>query len=297
MSLARLTQLLKFRNVARHGLNLNETFSTNKLSKVYYHSSIQQRRYEEKQKEEKIDAIGWSLLLMPIGTFVLGTWQIQRRKWKLGLIEDIKNRITSAPVPLPEDLQELEKMEYMPVKIRGEFLYDKEIKIGPKSLIQDGAAVGEKTGGLMSSSTSTGYWIITPFKVSDRDTTILVNRGWVRGKRGRMTEKDLAHVPGEMEITGVVRLNETRPVFMPKNTPKSKLWVYRDIHSMAEATDSDPVFVDLVASDGFPGGPIAGQTRISFRNEHLSYIVTWYSLSLLTAIMWHRLYIKKLPLL
>lgn len=47
----------------------------------------------------------------------------------------------------------------------------------------------------------------------------------------------------------------------------------RDVESMAAVTGASPVFVDLC--EGPPGGPLAGQTRITLRNEHLSYLLTW----------------------
>ncbi|XP_015120257.1 surfeit locus protein 1 [Diachasma alloeum] len=296
MSLLRLSRrLLKCQSPL---LGLRPPEECLSLGRVYHQASLEHRprKYQQNNEEEKIDAIGWMLIIIPIGTFALGTWQVQRRQWKLQLLKDLYEKVSSEPIPFPEDPQELAKMEYRPVRVKGEFLYDKEIRMGPKSLIMDGMAVGEKSGGLMSTTGSTGYWIVTPFKLYDRDLTILINRGWVKARKGKIPERELGHVPGVVELTGIVRLNEERPVFMPKNTPNAGLFVYRDVYSMAELTDSAPIFLDLVARDGTPGGPIAGQTRISMRNEHMSYIITWYTLSALTAFMWYRLYILKLPL-
>ena len=61
-------------------------------------------------------------------------------------------------------------MEYCPVKVRGRFLHDQEFTIGPKSLIIDGAGASEVGGGLISNSRSnTGYCVVTPFKLEDRE--------------------------------------------------------------------------------------------------------------------------------
>lgn len=40
------------------------------------------------------------LLAVPITTFGLGTWQIFRLQWKLGLIKDLEKRTSAAAVPL-----------------------------------------------------------------------------------------------------------------------------------------------------------------------------------------------------
>lgn len=42
------------------------------------------------------------LLLIPATTFGLGTWQIYRLQWKLGLIKDLEERTTCPPMEMPE---------------------------------------------------------------------------------------------------------------------------------------------------------------------------------------------------
>lgn len=284
-------RMLKLRNVSVGVVRLvHERPPEYKRKKDY--NKVSNKYDRDSEEEQKINGIGYFLLSIPVITFMLGTWQVNRRKWKLNLMEDLNKRMNSLAQSLPDDLSELEKLEYCPIKVKGEFLYDREFKVGPRSLIVGGAGVSEKGGGVFTGGGSTGHCIVTPFKLEDRDTTILVNRGWVR--KGNVTEAKLAHVPGVKEITGVVRLNEKRSPFLPKNTPGT--WTYRDLNSMAKLAGTEPVYLDLIASDGAPGGPIAGQTRVTLRNEHLSYVVTWYSLSAITAWIWHRQFIRKLPI-
>lgn len=38
---------------------------------------------------------------MPVITFILGTWQVERWRWKLDLIEKLKQRTTTEPINLP----------------------------------------------------------------------------------------------------------------------------------------------------------------------------------------------------
>lgn len=66
-----------------------------------------------------------------------------------------------------------------------------------------------------------------------------------------------------------------RPQFSPKTQPGSNLFYYRDVHKMAALTGSEPIYIDAVAESTIPGGPVGGQTRITFRNDHLSYLITW----------------------
>lgn len=59
-------------------------------------------------------------------------------------------------------------MEYCPVKVRGTFMHDKELYMGPRSLLKKGEAT--TSGGLISQNDGgIGYHVITPFKLEDRE--------------------------------------------------------------------------------------------------------------------------------
>ncbi|XP_046434860.1 surfeit locus protein 1 [Neodiprion fabricii] len=249
-------------------------------------------------KKETIGAYGWFLLSLPVFSFCLGCWQIERRKWKLNLIKELETRTTAVPVPLPDDFEKLQTMEYQPVTVRGQFLHDQEFIIGPRSLIIDGAPASGEGGGLLTpGNVRTGFMVITPFKLEGKDETILINRGWVPLKKRYPEKRPNDKVNGVVEITGIVRLNEARPQFSPRNNPKDGAWYYRDLNAMAELADTEPIYLDLVTNLGTEDGPIPKQTRVTMRNEHMSYVFTWFTLSLMTGLMWHRMFIRKLPLI
>lgn len=48
------------------------------------------------------------LALCPIITFGLGTWQVQRLRWKVDLIENLEDRMSLDAIPLPR------KVKYAP---------------------------------------------------------------------------------------------------------------------------------------------------------------------------------------
>lgn len=59
-------------------------------------------------------------------------------------------------------------MEYRLVTVRGKFMHDKEMLMGPRSFIR--ADGGETAGGLFSQrDAGNGYLVITPFKLADRE--------------------------------------------------------------------------------------------------------------------------------
>lgn len=191
--------------------------------------------------------------------------------------------------PLPEDLSNLESMEYQTIAVSGRFLHDKELFLGPRGLIKpDG---GESGGGLISQQNTSGYLIITPFKLDDREETILVNRGWVSRQQLKPETRQQGQVKGNVKIKGVVRLPEPRPQFTPGQN--SEMFLYRDVPRMCQITGADPIFLDAKHESTFIGGPIGGQTRVTLRNEHLSYVFTWYSLSAFTAYLWWKQIVRK----
>lgn len=254
----------------------------------------------EKQKQFDEMARKYALLVMPFSAFCLGTWQIFRREWKLNLIQRLESRIAEEPVDLPPDPNQLEELEYRRVKVKGKYDHSRELYLSPRSLIKAGAFESESTGGGLISSgkgdANIGVNVVTAFQLSDRpNTKILVNRGWIPRNNINQQSRKEGQIEGQIELTGVVRKTEGRPPFGKKNDPSKKEFHHRDIDLMSRVLGTDQIFIDADEKSTVPGGPIGGQTRVSLRNEHLSYILTWYSLSLITLMMWYVRFRQKKP--
>ncbi|XP_032274230.1 surfeit locus protein 1 isoform X2 [Phoca vitulina] len=218
----------------------------------------------------------WFLLLIPVTAFGLGTWQVQRRKWKLKLIAELESRVAAEPIPLPVDPMELKSLEYRPVKVRGHFDHSKELYMMPRTMVDPAREAQE--AGRLSSSPESGAYVITPFHCTDLGITILVNRGFVPRKKVNPDTRQKGQIKGEVDLVGMVRLTETRKPFVPENNPERNHWHYRDLEAMARLTGADPIFIDADFRSTVPGGPIGGQTRVTLRNEHTQYIITCYIL-------------------
>ncbi|KAE8582497.1 hypothetical protein XENTR_v10020138 [Xenopus tropicalis] len=236
----------------------------------------------------------WLLLLIPVATFSLGTWQVQRRSWKLKLIQEMEARVSGKPIPLPTDPMEIKELEYRPVKVRGHFDHSKELYILPRTLVDPEREARE--AGQLASNTQSGAQVITPFYCSDLGITILVNRGFVPKKKVNPETRPKGQVSGEVELVGIVRLNETRKPFVPHNDPSRNLWHYKDLSAMAQVVGAEPILIDADRGSTVPGGPIGGQTRVTLRNEHMQYIVTWYGLCAATTYLWCKKFIRKVAL-
>ncbi|XP_036418841.1 surfeit locus protein 1 [Colossoma macropomum] len=234
----------------------------------------------------------WLLLLIPVTTFGLGTWQVKRRQWKLKLIQELQNLTTADPIPLPTDPVELKDLEYRRVKVRGRFDHSQELYILPRSPVDPEREARE--AGRLSSSVESGANVITPFYCTDLGITILVNRGYVPKNKIRQETRMKGQVTEEVDLVGIVRLTEQRKPFVPQNNVEANRWHYRDLEAMAKATGAEEIFIDAVLESTIPGGPIGGQTRVTLRNEHMQYIITWYGLCAATSYMWYAKFIKRI---
>ncbi|KAH8869280.1 Surfeit locus protein 1 [Schistosoma japonicum] len=143
--------------------------------------------------------ISYSLLVFPAASFALGYWQIQRRKWKIDLLEKINSRIPAKPIQLPHK------------RCSG--------TVGPPTRI-----FGSQIGSL----------------------------------------------------TCLDHANQNPHIRYP----------CRQIDKMSNDLKTLPIFLDADYESSVVGGPVGGQTRVVLRNEHASYIFTWFSLGTIGLGMW-----------
>lgn len=66
-------------------------------------------------------------------------------------------------------LNDVDNMEYKRIIVKGEFLHDRELLLGPRSMITDGG-ISEQGGGLITQKQETmGFHVVTPFKLEGRE--------------------------------------------------------------------------------------------------------------------------------
>ncbi|MFS2008301.1 SURF1 family protein [Azospirillum sp. CT11-132] len=218
----------------------------------------------------------WALALFGLlalagvaGLTALGIWQLERRVWKLDLIERVDARIHASPVPAPgpEAWPSVSAAsdEYRRVAVTGHFLNDRE------TLVQ---AVTDLGG---------GFWVMTPL-VTDRGFTVLVNRGFVPPEKRDPASRAEGQPQGEVSVTGLLRLTEPKGGFLRSNDPAAGRWYSRDVAAIAASKGLERVAPYFIDADGTrnPGGwPVGGLTVVSFPNSHLSYALTWFALDLM----------------
>ena len=216
----------------------------------------------------------WPSVLAALGVLVLlalGTWQLDRRAWKAGVIAERRAGLAAPAVPLPVAIPDPAALEYRRVWVEGRFAHDRELHVTSR-FYRD----------------KPGFHIVTPLLQADGGA-VLVNRGWVPLNAKAPASRAAGQVEGPVRVEGVVRLSTAPGWFTPANEPSHNLWFYPDVGQMAAAAGLArvaPVFVEAGPAPNPGGLPIGGQTQIELPNDHLQYAITWYSLATAMAVIY-----------
>lgn len=253
------------------------------------------------------------------GFCALGIWQVERRAWKLDLMDRVAQRI-HAPAVAPLERGDWNTIsasrdEYRRVRLRGTYLH------AQSALVQASTILG------------TGYWVMTPLRLDDQ-SVVLVNRGFVPQAQRNGPWRHRQAPTGEVTLTGLIRLTEPRGGFLRDNRPEENRWFSRDVQQIGQSrglSQLAPYFVDadgpgassvpgMPAATPSNGGepalatatsasgqlhiadehlPVAGLTVVSFSNNHLMYAITWFGLAILVILavcyVWREEYRTRKP--
>ncbi|GAM24909.1 hypothetical protein SAMD00019534_080840, partial [Acytostelium subglobosum LB1] len=224
----------------------------------------------------------------------LGTWQVYRYQWKKDLIQTAKDNVEKPPVTMNTNIVNgsssgskvgANQLEFRRVELTGTYTSGNSIHLGPRT-----------------NDNNVGYYIITPLKLDDSDTKILVNRGW-----------DMSEVVGQhVKIQGLIgKAKEAGSMFTPDNVPAKNQWYFIDAKDMAATVDASPVIVNMLEETFVESAPKAGRpvpssalslkrfdTNIenNFYNKHMTYIFTWYGLSGCLTFIYYKYMRGNIPL-
>ena len=227
--------------------------------------------------------VACAALIAIAGFIALGTWQVQRRTWKLELIAATEQRVHAPPVqaPMPDAWASVtaQKDAYRHVMVIGTYLPQHSVRV--QAVTDLGA----------------GFWLMTTLRQSD-GAIVLINRGFVLAREGSRTSGRAACGDGpadaraQITVTGLLRISEPHGAFLHENDPVAGRWYSRDVQAIAQQQQLNhvaPYFIDAEADpmqrNLAPSSdcPIGGLTVVNFHNSHLVYAVTWYALALMVA--------------
>ncbi|MGO4573487.1 SURF1 family protein [Microvirga sp. 2TAF3] len=221
-----------------------------------------------------------SLLVPGLATLValailigLGSWQLQRRTWKEGLIAQIESRAYGEPGQILPDAQwgqwRADQDEFRRVRVSGTFLHQFETPVYGLASAQRGSPIQ-------------GYYLMTPLRLKD-GAILMLNRGFVPTELRDPASRPESQPTGETTITGLVRAPEERNMFTPADDPARNSWFARDPEAIARAhglARAAPFYVEADATPNPGGWPKGGQTKLELPNNHLQYAFTWFGIAL-----------------
>ncbi|MEM0924361.1 MAG: SURF1 family protein [Pseudomonadota bacterium] len=194
----------------------------------------------------------------------LGIWQLQRMEWKEGLLAEIAQRFSAAPVALPAAPQEASD-QFLQVALNG--------ALGADELY---VLTSRRPHG-------PGFKVISPFTLAD-GRRILVDRGFLPEAEKPMELRETAPAPDPARAVGTLFWPNETDSFTPDPDLEARLWFARDLPSMAGALGTEPVLVSLTAplTGRWPEpAPVAHQIP----NNHFNYALTWFALAAVWAVM------------
>jgi surfeit locus 1 family protein len=223
-------------------------------------------------------AVAWFFFILAFGTcMVAGGWQVKRLQWKEALIAQIAQANAIDPIrTLPREPEALAALQFHTITLTGTWRPTAEFHIAPRYWRD-----------------KFGYAIVTPFKLTD-GRTLLVNRGWVPAAKKLPETRPETRVRGMATITGLVRVGAERSYFTPVSQPEKNIWFGRDVADMAASAKLSnvvPAMVDLVGTQDVNRLPIPSDGTIRLRNDHLSYVITWWGIALgilVIFVLYHR---------
>ena len=218
-----------------------------------------------------------TLMVLPMLAVLigLGTWQLQRLHWKLALVAGMQSRLAAPEVPF--EALSPGTNEYRRVTVTGRFDHTREVywlTPGPE-------------GG------APGFHVITPL-LREGAPVLLIDRGFVPAGLKDPASRPQGQIDGSVTVHGILRESQKPGPFTPKDDPGRRLIYSRDVPVLAAELGlgaTEPVFVEADARPNPGGYPQGGQTRVTLRNEHLSYAVTWFGLAaalVMVYLLYHR---------
>jgi surfeit locus 1 family protein len=188
----------------------------------------------------------------------LGTWQVQRLRWKTDLLARIEASERTLPAPLGATAE-----PYARVVATGRFDHARE------------ALLGVEVRG-----TTLGGHLLTPL-LRPGHPPLLVDRGWVPFERDRPVD----HPEGEVSVTGFVREADRRDWLSPKDDEAGRRFYTFDPQAIGAALrlPDAPAPFGLVAlapaAGAAPSLPAPARGLPRPTNPHLGYAITWYGLA------------------
>ncbi len=216
----------------------------------------------DRTKLHRLRAPGISAFICFWLLIALGIWQLQRLKWKEGILAQIHTAEISAPIPLPAHPNRFQKVTISGAWVPGKaVLYSDEVHDSPTGPIRGGQ-------------------LIMPFQEA-AGPVILVDLGWVPGKKPTP-----AAVPtGAVSLVGYINQSDTPGLFAGADDPADgQYYTLNTARIGADMGFSSVAPFALVQMGPMPPPgsylPQPAQNLPRPPNNHYQYALTWFGFAI-----------------
>ena len=224
----------------------------------------------------------WSTLILLPGLALFlsaGNWQLNRAAEKQQRLDSFENADRTPLTELPASMEAAEDLLFRRFAVTGH--YESERQILLDNMVSDGEV---------------GFQVLTPLRIN-KNTWLLVNRGWVKGERNRASlpvvkvDTETRKVTGRLAFLPApgIRLDQPAESSSGESWPRRMTWpTTQDIHAALELRESETLLewqllLDKEQDDGFRRN---WQPEAMGPERHLGYAVQWFSFAALALIIY-----------
>jgi len=208
----------------------------------------------------------------------LGFWQLDRADQKREIEASIQKANTDTTELIVSE-EALKEKEYFKVRLQGSYLNDKQF-------IYDNQIIDQVSG----------YYVLSPFLLSNQSKAILINRGFIpwNGRRDKLEnifiEQNLQEI--KVQISKPIKRMELKSIEIKPEFPiLLQALDIEEMSTMAEVSFLNVIgLLDPDSADGFirKWEPYTGSIE-----KHIGYAIQWFLMALVLAIIGIRIGIKQ----
>jgi surfeit locus 1 family protein len=201
----------------------------------------------------------------------LGIWQLDRLAQRRVFNHQVES-MRAAPMLNLNQVQpkDIAKMEWRSVTVQGKYDFENQVALRNQY-----------------NNSEYGYHLITPLLFNGG--AVLVDRGWIPADvESAPSPADWRKYdqPGELTVTGQIRLGETKPAFggvadkIPPKGQKLELWNNTDVTHIAGQLPYPvlPIYIQPNMDDNNTNPPIPYQPELDLsEGPHLGYAFQWFT--------------------
>ena len=224
----------------------------------------------------------WStvLLILAVALFLkLGFWQLSRAEEKDVRFAVSEYYAQQPPVTIPVSLVKLDDYRYRRVEVRGYFEPEYTILLDNK--IHEGIV---------------GYHVLTPLRLSNSSTYVMVNRGWVAGRHDRSQLPDIPTPIDSVMLVGMAVPPSVKTLTLSDEQVAGKVWQNFDLDNyqhITGLTTFQPLLL-LQQSDTIGDGLVRQwEQPDSGSSKNVGYAYQWFSFAVLALIIYLVLNVRK----